>query len=59
MTVGVVGQILEYIGNSWSYGDIKDKGFIQARLIRMEDANEDFHNVNAIAEELLKGVYLK
>lgn len=59
MTVGVIGQILEYIGNSWSYGDIKDKGFIQARLIRMEDTNEDFHNVNAIAEELLKGVYLK
>lgn len=59
MTVGIIGQIQEYIGNSWSYGDIHDKGYIKARLIRFEDAEEDFHNVNAIADELFKGVYFK
>ena len=59
MTVGIIGQIQEYIGNSWSYGDIQDKGYIKARLIRFEDAEEDFHNVNAIADELFKGVYFK
>ena len=59
MTVGIIGQIQEYIGNSWSYGDIHDKGYIKARLIRFEDAEEDFHNVNAIADELFKGVFFK
>lgn len=59
MTVGIIGQIQEYISNSWSYGDIHDKGYIKARLIRFEDAEEDFHNVNAIADELFKGVYFK
>ena len=59
MTVGVIGQIQDYITNSWSYNDITDKGYIKARLIRFDDANEDFHNVNAIADELLKGVYTK
>ena len=59
MTVGIIGQIQEYIGNTWSYGEIQDKGYIKARLIRFEDAEEDFHNVNAIADELFKGVYFK
>lgn len=59
MSVGVIGKISEYINNSWHYGDITDKGYIKARLIRFEDANEDFHNVNAIADELFKGVYTK
>lgn len=59
MTVGVIGQIQDYINNSWSYSGITDKGYIKARLIRFDDANEDFHNVNAIADELYKGVYTK
>lgn len=63
MTVGVIGKIADYINNSWSYqtltGMIRDKGYIKARLIRFEDAEEDFHNVNAIADELYKGVYFK
>ena len=59
MTVGIIGTINEFIGNNWEYEGIKDKGYIKARLIRFEDANEDFHNVNAIADELYKGVYFK
>lgn len=59
MTVMAIGKISEYINNSWSYGDITDKGYIKARLIRLEGSNEDFHNVNVIADELNKGVYTK
>ena len=59
MTVSVIDKIQNYINNSWSYGDITDKGYIKAKLIRFEDSNEDFHNLNTIAEELDKGVYTK
>lgn len=59
MTVGAVGKIKDYIDNVWNYGDINDKGYIKGSLIRFEDAEEDFHNVNAIADELFKGVYVK
>lgn len=59
MTVGIIGKIEDYVNNSWSYDNIEDKGYIKARLIRFEDVEEDFHNVNAIAEELFKGVYFK
>lgn len=59
MSVGIIDKIQNYINNSWSYEDIEDKGYIKARLIRFEDAEEDFHNVNAIADELFKGVYFK
>lgn len=59
MSVGIIDKIQNYINNSWTYNNITDKGYIKAKLIRFEDSNEDFHNVNAIAEELDKGVYTK
>ena len=59
MTLNILGQIQDYVNNAWSYNDIQDKGYIKAKLIRLEDGNEDFHNVNAIAEELNQGVYVK
>ena len=59
MTVGVVGKIKDYLNNSWSYNGITDKGYIKGKLIRIEGVEDDTHVVNAIADELNKGVYTK
>ena len=72
MTVMRIGTMSEFIGNQWNYEDIESKGYIKGKLIRLEfpietelehserDVHgEDFHVVNAIAEELNKGVYIK
>nr|DAK75616.1 MAG TPA: hypothetical protein [Caudoviricetes sp.] len=59
MSVGVIGKISDYIYNSWSYEDITDKGYIKAQIIRLENIADDTHLLNAIAEEIYKGVYFK
>lgn len=59
MKVGVIGTISEYLPNSWSYGDITDKGYIKGQLIRIDGVEDDTHVINAIADELNKGVYTK
>ena len=57
MTVMTIGTISQYIGNTWSYGNIKSKGYIKGQLIRIENIADDFHLTNAIADELYKGAY--
>lgn len=60
MTVGVIAKPYEFIGNSWSYGDIQDKGYIKCKLIKLEGTHaNDFNLVNMLGEELNKGVYTK
>ena len=67
MSVGAIGTIGNYIGNTWSYNNIESKGYIKGQLIRMEfpaehKSNlhaEDYRIVNAISGELYKGVYIK
>lgn len=59
MTVGIIDKIENYLANSWSYGEITDNGYIKGKLIRLEEIDEDFHNLQAIADELNKGVYTK
>ena len=59
MTTMVIGKIEDYVGNSWEYQDITDKGYIKGQLIKFNDDGEDFHVVNEIAAELNKGVYIK
>lgn len=60
MTVGIIAKPINYIGNSWSYGDIQDKGYIKCKLIKLEGTQaNDFHLVNMLGEELNKGVYTK
>lgn len=72
MTVMRIGVMNEFIGNTWSYEDITSQGYIKGKLIRLnfvdEDIDEphkagvhseDYHVVNAIADELNKGVYIK
>lgn len=56
MTVMTIGKISDYFGNSWSWQDITDKGYIKCKLIRL-DISEDYHIVNAISGELNKGAY--
>jgi hypothetical protein len=65
MSVGVIGTISDYLYNSWQYWNnetqsyITDKGYIKGQLIRLDDFGEDFHVLNALAEEFNKGVYTK
>ena len=59
MTVNAVGKPIDYVYNTWSYNGIFSKGFFKATLIRLEDLPEDYHMLQAIAEELSLGIYFK
>ena len=59
MTVMVIGSVGDYIGNTWSYGNVESQGYIKGRLIRIDEVDDDFHLVNAISDELYKGAYYK
>lgn len=59
MTVGVIGQIQDYAFNTWSYKDIVSRNFVKCRLIRLEDVKDDAHTLDAISNELNKGVYFE
>lgn len=50
MTVMTVGTIAGFKQETPTY--------IKGKLIRLEDANEEFHFVNALANELYKGVFI-
>lgn len=50
MTVMRIGSISEFVSS--------EPSFVKARLIRLENTGGDFHVVNAIAEELYKGVFI-
>lgn len=65
MTTMVIGKIKDYITNSWTYKEIKSKGYIKAKLINLElpiDHKQGLHSesyniFNAISGELNKGVF--
>lgn len=59
MTVNAVGKPIDYVYNTWNYNGIVSKGFFKATLIRLEDLPEDYHMLQAIAEELSLGIYFK
>lgn len=60
MSLGIIAKPYKYIGNSWSYGDIQDKGYIKCKLIKLEGQQaNDFHLINMLGDELNKGVYTK
>lgn len=59
MTVGVIDKIINYANNTWSYKDITDKGYIKARLIRVEGIDDDTNLLNSLADEVFKGFYTK
>ena len=58
MTVGAIGFIADYVGNSWSYGDITDKGYIKGKLIRFDEI-DDAHELAVLQSELNMRVYTK
>lgn len=55
MTVGKIGTIEDYIYNT--YRDF-DKQYIKGKLIRLDSLANNFQIVNAIANELNKGVFI-
>lgn len=64
MTVGRIDSIINYINNNWEYAVsteevITDQGYIKAKIIRIDGIADDFHLLNAISDELNKGVYFK
>lgn len=59
MTVGVIDKIINYKDNRWSYKGIEDKGYIKARLIRVEGIEDDTHLLQALGDEVFKGFYTK
>lgn len=58
MSVGIVDKVENYLGNTFTYGDITDKGYIKGKLIRI-DISDDYHLVQDIADELDRGWYFK
>lgn len=64
MTVGRIDNIINFINNNWEYAVsteevITDQGYIKAKIIRIDGIADDFHLLNAISDELNKGVYFK
>lgn len=64
MTVGRIDSIINFINNNWEYAVsteevITDQGYIKAKIIRIDGIADDFHLLNAISDELNKGVYFK
>lgn len=59
MTVNAVGKPIDYVYNTWDYDGIISKGFFKATLLRIEKLPEDYHMLQAIAEELSLGIYFK
>ena len=57
MTVGVIGKVQYYAFNTWSYKDTVSRNFVKCRLITLEDITDDTHLIDAISNELNKGVY--
>ena len=55
MTLGIIGQLGIYAA-TWSYGDIRGRGFVRATPIEL-NIDDDSHMAQAIAMELQKGVY--
>lgn len=59
MTVNAVGKPIDYVYNTWSYNGIFSKGFLKATMLRLKNLPEDYHMLQAIAEELSLGIYFK
>lgn len=51
MTVMRIGTLKDYVH--------KNESYIKGKLIRLDDADMDDHEVNVIADELNKGIYIK
>ena len=51
MTVMRTGKISDYLQEDYSY--------VQGKMIRIEGVDDDYNLVRNIADEIMKGVYIK
>lgn len=58
MTVGVIGTINKYLINKPYYKDYFNYMYFKGRLIRLDSVYADSHIINAISNELNRGIYL-
>ena len=58
MTVMTIGTISQYLGNSWTYNGITNKGYIKGKLIRLDKVEDEYHLSKEIAKEINMGVYI-
>lgn len=59
MSVGVIGTLDDYINNVEFYrSDGFDKMYFKGTLIKLDSIYADSHIVNAISNELNRGIYL-
>lgn len=59
MTVGVIDKAENYIGNTFTYNNITDRGFISLQLIDVTGIQGDNHIIQALDSELQIGVYTR
>ena len=59
MTTMVIGTINDYKDNQWSYNNVESQGYIKGKLIKFINEDINFTIVNALSNELYKGVYIK
>lgn len=58
MTVGIIGTINDYINNKQYYIDQFEYMYFKGKLIRLDGVYADSHIINAISNELNRGIYL-
>lgn len=58
MTVGIIGTINKYLNNKQYYSDYFKYMYFKGRLIRLDSIYADSHIINAISNELNRGIYL-
>ena len=57
MNVGVVGELKDYINNTWQYNGKYARNYIKGQFIKLNDLSEDFDVAQVINQELQGGLY--
>ena len=57
MSVGALGELKDYISNTWAYNDIRARRYIKGKFIFINNVPDDWHMLAAINEEMQGGIY--
>ena len=57
MSVGALGELKDYISNTWAYNDIIARRYIKGKFIFINNVPDDWHMLATINEEMQGGVY--
>lgn len=57
MNVGVVGELKDYINNTWQYKGNYARNYIKGQFTKLNDLSDDFHVAQVINQELQGGLY--